>query len=115
MLVLTMNLPAHRVMGGEKSDEDDDGNEEDGLGDDNDSVDDKGGDEEIYAPVDVVDDMGGDEEMYAPVVCIGPPKGQSKGHSGTYHVHQDGADAIFASSIDGNIFIFVTVKFFLFF
>ena len=50
MFVLTMNLPAHRVMGGEKSDEDDDGDEEDGLGDDNDSVDDKGGDEEIYAP-----------------------------------------------------------------
>ena len=28
--------------------------------------------------------MGGDEEMYAPVVCIGPLKGQLKGHSGTY-------------------------------
>ena len=86
--------------------------EEDGLGDDNDSVDDKSGDEEIYAPVDVVDETGGDEQMYAPVVCIGPLKGQSKGHSGTYHVHQDGADAIFASSIDGNISIFVTVNFF---
>ena len=51
VFVLTMNLPAHRVMGGEKSDEDDDGDEEDGLGDDNDSVDDKGGDKEMYAPV----------------------------------------------------------------
>ena len=86
-------------MGREKSDEDDDGDEEDGLGDDNDSVDDK----------------GGDKEMYAPVVRIGPLKDWSKGHSGTYHVHQDGADAIFASSVDGNIFIFVIVKFFLFF
>ena len=46
-----MNLSAHRVMGREKSDEDDDGDEEDGLGDDNDSVDDKGGDKEMYAPV----------------------------------------------------------------
>jgi hypothetical protein len=87
----------HRVMGGKKSDEGDDDEEEDGDEDEDE------GDED--------EDEGGDEKD-APVLRFGPPKR----HSGSGRVKsvirhdQDVVDANLASSIDGNIFIFVTVN-----
>jgi hypothetical protein len=60
------------------------------------------------------EDEDGDVKMDAPVLRFGPPKRHSSGHvkSVTHDNRQDAADATFTSSVDGNIFIFVTINFF---
>ena len=83
----------NRNVRGEKSDEDVDGDEED-----------------RYEDEDAEDEDAGDEEKDISVVHIGPPKGRSG--SGHVKSHQDAVEATFPSSVDGNIFIFVTVIFF---
>ena len=98
--VVVFVLTVNRDVDGEKSDEDVDGDEVD-------EDEDEGVDE------------GVDEEKDTPIVHIGPPKGRSgSGHvkSVTRHDRRDAVDAdTFTSSVDGNIFIFVTVNLFLFF
>ena len=93
----------NRNVRGEKSDEDVDGDEEDRY-EDEDAEDEDAEDE------DAEDEDAGDEEKDISVVRIGPPKGRSG--SGHVKSHQDAVEATFPSSVDGNIFIFVTVIFF---
>ena len=114
--------PAHRNVGGEKSDGDSSGNEvkekrksRDRAQDDSDEDGDYVGDGNQSGG----EGEGGDEDEEmddAPVMRFGPPKGRSRsGHvkSVTHHDHPD--VATLASSVDGNIFIFVTFNLFLYF